>query len=244
MRYYDPQRRALVYVEQEASPEFWDAHWSMTPDIREEILNSRDHLVTRTTQRFLKAEDGPVLEGGCGLGQHVASLKNAGFEVVGVDLALDTVEKLNNLLPELDIRQADICDLPFPEGHFGGCWSLGVIEHFWEGFEPIAREMSRVLKDGGYAFVTFPFMSAMRRFNARLGRYPRWEGETCEGFYQFALDPETVKQSFESVGFKVVLEEPLKGLKGIKHEVPEPLSMGFRWLHGYKGKEYSDAGNA
>ena len=208
----------------------------MNSEFRDQILNSREQFVTKTTQQFVKAEDGPVLEGGCGLGQHVASLKNAGFEAVGVDLASGTVEKLNEYLPELDIRQADIFDLPFPEGHFSACWSLGVIEHFWGGYEPIAREMHRVLKVGGHAFVTFPFMSAMRRFNARLGRYPHWEGETCDGFYQFALDAGKVKKSFESLGFRVVEEKPVKGLKGIKAELPKPFSSGLQLLHGYRGK--------
>ncbi len=114
----------------------------------------------------------------------------------------------------------DVAALPFEDAWFDGYWSLGVIEHFRGGYEPVLREMRRVIRVGGYLFLTFPQMSWLRRMKARLGFYPLFQGERQEdgGFYQYALPVREVVRAFEANGFRLVEGRSRSRLKGLKDE--------------------------
>lgn len=219
-RLYDADANRLIYLDQTAGPEFWSANWrGQIPD-RETLLENRDSLWAEITQSFLAPADGPILEGGCGMGLHVAALRNCGYQVVGIDFSRETVDALNQSVPELDIRFGDVRELPFAEESFAGYWSLGVIEHFWEGYQEIAREMRRVLRPGGILFLAFPYMNSVRRWKSSFRIFPRWRGEIHEDFYQFALDASTVRRDFESLGFQLIECRPVLGRQGMQEEAP------------------------
>lgn len=236
MRYFDPVKKQLIYIESKAGPSFWDLHWKLDKNIRI-ILRIKNTFVSNITRQFLKPKDGIILEGGCGKGHNVASLINNGYRVIGIDYAEKTVSLINQFLPELDIKLGDVRKLPFDDKYFIGYWSLGVIEHFWEGYGPIASEMSRVIKDNGYLFLTFPYMSPLRRIKARLGLYDLWhETIPTNDFYQFALNSKLVIEDFQKLGFKLVMTLPFDGIKGTKDEIAiiKPL---LQKLYDYKGKK-------
>jgi len=219
MRYYDQKNRQLIYIEEKATPDFWDRQWEDS-QLKQTVLNGvRDRFVYPTTRRYLKP-GAKVLEGGFGKGQFVYSLHARGYNAYGVDFAENTVQRVSSLFPELKLSLGDVRSLPFPDNTFNGYWSLGVIEHFPEGYESIAREMQRVLKPGGYLFLTFPYMSPLRKIKARFGAYPTFRPDQFdrEHFYQFALESENVIQTFESHGFHLVRKKPYSGFKGIKDE--------------------------
>lgn len=219
MRYYDKKNRRLVYIEEKASPEFWDRQWEDEKLKKSILAGSKDRFVSPITKRYLKP-GAKILEGGCGKGQFVYSLHTRGYDTYGVDFAEKTVKKVHTLVPELKIQYGDVRKLNFPNNTFDGYWSLGVIEHFFEGFDPIAKEMFRVLKPGGYLFLTFPSMSPLRRLKAKLNYYPTFNEQHFdrESFYQFALSPEKVIPLFESIGFKLIERKFYEGFKGLKDE--------------------------
>lgn len=246
-RYYDKPNRRLIYVRQEATPAMWDKHWSLDQESARKALRSPpSRWLVRYTGRFLKPHDGPILEGGCGTGQHVAALHRSGYSVIGIDFAPTTVDMVKRVAPELDIRLGDVRKLPIESASLAGYWSLGVIEHFWMGYGPIATEMARVVRPGGYLFLTFPHMSFVRRVKARIGSYRFFvEQDAPANFYQFALDARAVAADFTKFGFELVNRKGLAGLKGIKDEfalIHSPLQAlydfhgsafiirGIRWL--------------
>lgn len=239
MRFYDTVLRRLIYIREAATQNFWDSQWQPTQLTRQKILASKRTYVVPITQKHLKPADGPVLEGGCGWGQHVAALVHHDYTCVGVDYAPQTVESLNQIVPELDIRLGDVHQLPFDDAYFAGYWSLGVIEHFWHGYDRIAQEMRRVLKPGGVLFLTFPYLSPLRRWKVRRGLYEIWTGGEAEpmNFYQFALDHRRVVQKFESLGFSLVETVPLDGLKGLKDEVDFGKQRLQSW-YDYRGRSF------
>jgi SAM-dependent methyltransferase len=219
MRYYDPGHRRLIHYARAASSGFWDVHWQS--DDFAQAIRSLHRFVIRWTQRYLP-RGSKVLDGGCGRGQNVYSLQQAGYEACGVDFARQTVALVNQHAPELKVMEGDVRDLDFPDGFFDGYWSLGVIEHFAEGYGPIMAEMARVLRRGGYLFLTFPHMSFLRRQKAKLGMYPDLRRGAPEAlpkdFYQFVLDAGKVVDDFGKAGFQNVLRTGYAGLKGFKDE--------------------------
>lgn len=131
--FYDIRNNRLIFTREVANSTFWDDHWNFT-DLRKVAFSvSRYSLVVKLTTKFLNFSNEPILEGGCGTGQYVFALKKAGFECIGVDYAKNTVKKINELIPEIDVQYGDVRKLNFDDNFFAGYWSPGVIEHFLEG---------------------------------------------------------------------------------------------------------------
>ncbi len=168
---YLPDKQALAYYREKASPEFWDRHWSEA-DLQGLLQGStNDGFFAPIVERHLPLGS-TILEGGCGIGQIVSALHNLAYKAIGVDIAPETVRMVKEVVPELDIRLGEVRNLELPDSSLDGYISAGVIEHFWEGHMEIAREMHRTLKVGGILFISFPYMSPLRRLKAALNSYP------------------------------------------------------------------------
>src|SRR3989338_7898939 len=161
MKYFDAKSKRLVYISQSATPEFWDECWD-DAEFKKTVMgvSSRSYVKQKTEKYLDKGCE--ILEGGCGRGQYVYALSSWGYDSYGLDFAPKTVKKISELFPEMKITLGDVRALPYEDSFFDGYWSFGVIEHFYEGFEKIASEMKRVVRPGGYVFVTFPAFSKLR----------------------------------------------------------------------------------
>jgi len=223
-RYYDSDKKRLLYFGEEANPEMWEKTWEKQDleKIFSRVLYSmEDKSILGTTRKYLPA-GARILEGGCGLGDIVFILNQSGYEVIGVDYARASIEKVREFMPELDIRYGDLRELAFPDCFFDGYWSLGVIEHFYDGYDRIAREMFRILKKGGYLFMTVPAMSRLREIKAAVGIYPRFDGNEVDisRFYQFAYSSEEIRRNFCEFGFQFVERQGWAVYKGVRDEIP------------------------
>jgi SAM-dependent methyltransferase len=230
MKYFDEQERRLVFVGERANDHFWDRLWDKE-DLAEVIRRgTKERFIRNITGRFLPPGS-RVLEGGCGRGEKVYGLRAWGYEAYGVDYAAQAVARIKKLFPDLQISVGDVRHLDFSDSFFDGYWSLGVIEHFYDGYDDIIREMARVVRPGGYLFLTFPYMSPLRRLKARMGRYPALPAEISdirEHFYQFALPHATVITKLEQAGFRVVRRQPFDAIKGLKDELHLPFQKLYR----------------
>jgi SAM-dependent methyltransferase len=221
IRYFDKRNNRLVYVGKAANDTYWDQHWkSESSKLKEQIKVKNDRFIIGCTKKYLPPGT-KIFEGGCGLGGKVSALHYHGYDAYGVDYAKETVKKVNQYAPELKIKVGDVRNLSFPDNFFDGYWSLGVIEHFYDGYEKIVSEMFRVLKPQGYLFLAVPVMSPLRKAKVRLKKYIEYKEseETRNNFYQFAFDPKGVVNGLKSRGFKLVDVKPRDGIKGLKDEV-------------------------
>jgi SAM-dependent methyltransferase len=236
-RVLDARNGELVYLGSSSTPDLWDALWSLDREAVEVAIAPSPGIdaLAKFTQRFISPDEGPVVEGGCGKGQFVAALSRAGFQAIGIDFAPETVCALNTFAPQLDIRHGDLRAISLADASVAGYWSLGVIEHFWDGYEPLAREMSRIIQDGGFLFCSFPYMSPFRRAKACLGLYPEKNfHKEPAGFYQFALRQDLVVKRMADFGFKFVESAPSSALKGILGECGR-FSFLLERLYYYPG---------
>jgi ubiquinone/menaquinone biosynthesis C-methylase UbiE len=227
-KYYDKNNKQLIFINRKANPDFWDQRWGVNEKITK-IKNIKRSFVSKITGKYITKRDGRILEGGCGKGHYVASLTNSGYQCIGLDFANQTVAALNKYIPELDIRHGDVRKLPFVDNYFIGYWSIGVIEHFWEGYEPIIKEASRVVSRNGYLFLIFPYMSFLRRLKARLGLYDEYSEELApKDFYQFALNPKAVISNIISHDFKLIKTKHRTGILGAQKELSWSTSHDFK----------------
>ena len=216
---FDEKSGGLMILGEKSTPEFWDKYWRVD-DIAKKIKYGSDaKLIEKITKRFLK-QGSLILEGGCGVCQNVLKLKSLGYKVYGVDTALDTLRKVKKMFPELNIFCQDVRKLSFPSNFFEGYWSLGVIEHFREGYAGFLKEASRVLKQNGYLFLAFPHMSVLRRIKLNIGFYKKYleKGENKKDFYQFILRSERVIKNIKNYGFLLRLKYVFDPFTFIKYE--------------------------
>ncbi len=228
---YSPRDQRLVYLDAKATPEFWEARWRAEG---RPVASRQDEEMIDVTAAHLPA-GARVLEGGCGRGNKVAVLAKAGFEAIGVDFAADSVRQARLEYPGLDIREGDVRALPFAAEFFDGYWSIGVIEHFWEGYDAILAEASRVLRPGGFLFLTAPWFSPYRRSKAGRQGYARRDfASEPPDFYQFALGREEVSAALDRHGFD------LRRWRGLAPEISMQedmvaLKRPVQWLFSSRG---------
>ena len=144
--------------------EQWERMWkdrTFEQEVRWcEYRELRKHLLEVLGQM----EDPFVVEAGCGVGAWVSYLSKHGIRnVVGLDNYAPALEELKRHAPESHVIEADVRELPFHDGSVDACISLGVVEHFPDGPTPLILEMFRVLRPGGYLFLTVPYYNLFRR---------------------------------------------------------------------------------
>ena len=228
---YWPNANRLIYLDEKATPEFWDHRWQT--EGKPGPVSHRDEVVT-VTAKYLPPGS-RILEGGCGRANKVKAMAMAGYRATGVDFAEDSVKQAKLNYPDLDIRQGDVRALEFPDGHFDGYWSIGVIEHFWEGYGNILSEAARVLRPSGFLFLTAPWLSPYRVRKVGSGGYTVAEFQTePESFYQFALGRAEVALQIANHGFELI------GWQGHASEISMMEDMvAFKrpigWLFGSRG---------
>jgi protein-L-isoaspartate O-methyltransferase len=96
-----------------------------------------------------------VLEAGCGVGAQtkIIASKNPDSTFISIDLSMDSISEAKKLINSLDIknvelRQADIYNLPFKDEIFDSVIICFVLEHLHNPIQALT-ELKRVLKKGG-----------------------------------------------------------------------------------------------
>lgn len=137
-----------------------------------------------------------VLDVGCGVGQVVARLNEAGFEAHGVDVSRPNIERAQKHCTRCQLY--DGRKLPFPDNYFASAGALNVLEHVDEP-EAFIREVVRVVEPGGKVVLSSPnffralgfrdYHPKMRGFGNKLRNWQRLREKRA----QMRLQPDSVR---------------------------------------------------
>jgi SAM-dependent methyltransferase len=141
---------------------YWEALHS--PAAVRMRLPSPLNVSTLNFMRLLRRSVRPgmsVLEIGFAPGKNLAWVgKRLGARVAGIDYSTQGVEVAKELFRALDLagdlRCEDVFETTFAPGSFDLVYSLGVIEHFDDPRDIVARHVSLVRPDGGTALIVIP----------------------------------------------------------------------------------------
>jgi ubiquinone/menaquinone biosynthesis C-methylase UbiE len=115
-----------------------------------------------------------IVDLGCGDGYGAWKLAKAGYEVTGVDLSVEMIEKAKARGENEQLRfvQGDLTKLPFADETFAGAMAINSLEWTERPLEAL-EEAKRVLKRGGYFCAGILGPTAAPRVNS----YPRLYGK-------------------------------------------------------------------
>ncbi len=121
-----------------------------------------------------------ILEVGCGNGRFIDVCSSMDCQVVGVDIssAIDAAGELFQDRENVHLIQASIYELPFADGVFDKCYSIGVIQHTPDPKQSINALPKLIKKDGQIALTIYerrpwtPFYGkyVVRRLTKRLNK--------------------------------------------------------------------------
>lgn len=198
------------------TPAFWEAQWRAAPPLRmrnQPITPYLRHLV----EKFMP-KGGRIVEAGCGNGNTLRTIANAGYTIEGIDFAPDVIAANVAIDPAGKYRIGDVRDLPYDSNSLDGYISLGVIEHFDDSTRArILTEAARVLKPGAVALISTPYFSPLRQAAAAVGTYrPRTPAPAPEDFYQFCFTAHALRSMLLDAGLQTITTDAYDTYKGIK----------------------------
>lgn len=102
---------------------------------------------------------GRVLDGAVGLGQLAVRMQERGYRVFGIDFAFEAAlhVRRNTSVP---VVVGDMTRMPFRDGAFDGVTTGETLEHL-DDDAAAAREIGRVLRDGGACIATVPALQSL-----------------------------------------------------------------------------------
>lgn len=149
-----------------------------------------------------------VLDVGCGVGQVVARLNEAGFEAHGVDVSQPNIERAQKVCPRCQLYDGK--KLPFADGYFTSVGALNVLEHVDEP-EAFIADLVRVVAPGGRIVISSPnffrvlgfrdYHPRMRGLGQKLRNWQRLRAKRAQmrsapDTVRFDRMPPIVKQPF------------------------------------------------
>jgi 2-polyprenyl-3-methyl-5-hydroxy-6-metoxy-1,4-benzoquinol methylase len=142
-----------------------------------------------------RAESPSILDIGCATGALIASLRDKGWRVTGVEISPSAIYAKNER--KLDVRNIPLEENNFPDNSFDVILASHLIEHLNEP-KIFLEETYRILKNNGSLFITTPDISGFQ--SLLFGS--RWRSAIFDHLYLFSR--RTLSKMLKTVGFKVV----------------------------------------
>ncbi|MCX7883120.1 MAG: metalloregulator ArsR/SmtB family transcription factor [Brevinematales bacterium] len=174
--------------------EFFDDIASRWKTLRHELLGEMDPM-----ESLLEGVKGirRCADLGCGSGEGLSFLLSLSEKVIGVDHSTEMLSLARQRFidePRVEFREGDIEDLPLKDGEID-LVTLNLTLHHLPNLRAWAREMSRVLKQGGYVAIVDFLPHQEERL--REIYHDHWMG----------LDPKEIGSLLASCGFSLVKEK-------------------------------------
>jgi ubiquinone/menaquinone biosynthesis C-methylase UbiE len=220
-----PSDHETAFVEK-----YWTAVWEKEGGPQGQIgrITRKDEYHIMAPYMAQLPKGARVLDGGCGLGDWTLHFARQGFSVVGLDLSRQTVEQLRSRFNEAEFIDGDIRRTGFADSSFDAYFSWGVFEHFESGLRDCVLEAFRIVKPGGWLFVSVPLDNFRHAFLGTFSR-PRPTEQQLR-FYQWRLTRAELARELALGGFVVVVVRPIHKRQGVLRSLHHELGLPYEWF--------------
>jgi SAM-dependent methyltransferase len=131
--------------------------WGTQPEMFGPRHEHRLGMIVREVERLPRGAR--LLDGAVGLGQLAVRMQQRGYRVFGIDYSFDAAlhVRRNTSVP---VVVGDMTRMPFRSGAFDGLTTGETLEHLDRDADA-AREIGRVLADGGTCIATVPALQSL-----------------------------------------------------------------------------------
>lgn len=196
------EHRRAVDVHSSQADEFASSYQVYDRDPYQSCFTYSRMRLDQALQSYLPASGAGVrlLDVGCGTGHHLHELAGRGFEVTGVDGSPDMLEQARRANPGVELREADVDQLPFGASTFDLAICIEVLRYLPDPRACVA-EIARVLAPGGVCVATAaPLFSANAYPLVNRLAVAAPVGELVR-LKQFFTTPSRLQAIFEQAGF-------------------------------------------
>jgi len=179
---------------------------------------------TRLRRMRAVAPTGRYLEIGCGEGASLAAARDAGYEVVGIDIAENAIAIAQRY--GLDARQLRLEDLKEADGSFDVIYSWHTIEHV-TNLRSFMSKCARLLKDDGWLFIGTENPEAL--FHRAYAALHRLSGEpiplnSSSSEHTYLLSPRFIRTRFPEFRLRLSRIRAYEEWRWVARRMQSPLA--------------------
>ncbi|MGE4526880.1 MAG: class I SAM-dependent methyltransferase [Rhodospirillaceae bacterium] len=192
---------------------YWTKRWEAIP--ADNAITNHGVYPLRHAEMTVSANDGPILEAGCGAGRVLRHYHEHGYDITGIDFIPVAVEKLKAADPTLKVEVGDITRLGFPDGAFKYLLAFGLFHNLDTGLDAAVAETFRVLVPGGRVCASFRADNVQTRLTDWLTeRRRRKSGKTggTRAFHKMNLTRREFEAVFRRAGFAIERVMPVENM--------------------------------
>lgn len=192
--------------------DYWAARWANIPaDLPMENLAV---YPLKYAAQTITANDGRILEAGCGAGRILRYYHNHGFDIVGIDFIEVAIDKLREIDPTLKIEVGDITALRYGDAEFKYVLAFGLYHNLESGLDRAVAETGRVLQKGGLVCASFRADNLQTRLTDWMASRSRKSGQRLETpvFHKRNLTRNEFETLFAKAGFSVQSVSPVENM--------------------------------
>jgi len=211
--------------------EYWSERWeNISVD---EPMENVDAYPLKYAELTISTQ-GKILEAGCGAGRLLRYYKQRGYDISGIDFIEHAITKLKQVDSELQVRTADITDLPYPANTFRYVLSFGLLHNLEHGLKKAMQETYRVLQEGGKVCASFRADNVQTRLSDWLAQSKRRSRNTGSPlhFHKRNLTRSEFIALFEDARFVVEAVYPVENM---------PLLYKFRIFRARYHKRFDES---
>lgn len=180
--------------------------WNLR-DIEEEINAVSRRALMDVFLKYLPS-DGKILEAGCGLCGWLIRLKDLNYDIEGIDIDENVINRVKSLYPNVRAFVGDVTKTNYESNFIDAYISLGVVEHFEDGPEIPLKEAHRILKNNGILILAVPYNNISRRVFYHPLRNIYFSAKRLIGqevfFAEYRYNKKEILRFIEEAGFQIV----------------------------------------
>lgn len=184
--------------------------------------------------RTVSANNGPILEAGCGAGRIVRYFHTRGYDIVGIDFIEVAIAKLLKADKSLKVKTGDISRLDFPDSSFRYVLAFGLFHNLEDNLDDAISETWRVLVPGGALCASFRADNIQTRLTdlAAKRRSSMQSRNARVAFHKLNISRREFIELFQQSGFIVEEVAPVENM---------PILYKFRAFRAAGHKDFDES---